>query len=183
MVLKGVPCTPSASGAPSGSSSSSEFEKAATVGVVVIVALMLLIASQAVQQGFPAITSGQVPIWFKPGSAAMLPEAFAVLGFAFYMQPMLMPLLAEMPRGEAGMKVSEQAVHITLYGVASAAYGSVGLFGAALFGDATESNIMVNDLLPGQPRATLVLYGALMVYLCCGMVTTHYALRASLEVL
>ncbi|KAL6756334.1 transmembrane amino acid transporter protein-domain-containing protein [Haematococcus lacustris] len=160
-----------------------QFEKAATVGVAVIVALMLLIASQAVQQGFPAITSGQVPIWFKPGSAAMLPEAFAVLGFAFYMQPMLMPLLAEMPRGEAGMKVSEQAVHITLYGVASAAYGSVGLFGAALFGDATESNIMVNDLLPGQPRATLVLYGALMVYLCCGMVTTHYALRASLEVL
>ncbi|KAJ9521884.1 hypothetical protein QJQ45_024748 [Haematococcus lacustris] len=160
-----------------------QFEKAATVGVVVIVALMLLIASQAVQQGFPAITSGQVPIWFKPGSAAMLPEAFAVLGFAFYMQPMLMPLLAEMPRGEAGMKVSEQAVHITLYGVASAAYGSVGLFGAALFGDATESNIMVNDLLPGQPQATLVLYGALMVYLCCGMVTTHYALRASLEVL
>lgn len=35
----------------------------------------------------------------------------------------------------------------------------------------------VNDLLPGQPLATLILYGALMVYLCCGMVTTHVSLQ------
>ncbi len=41
----------------------------------------------------------------------------------------------------------------------------------------------MNDLLAGQPVATLWLYGALLVYLCCGMVTTHYALRASLQVL
>ncbi len=45
-----------------------------------------------------------------------LPEAFAVLGFAFYMQPMLMPLLKEMPAGPAGAKLTERAVHITLFG-------------------------------------------------------------------
>lgn len=45
-----------------------------------------------------------------------LPEAFAVLGFAFYMQPMLMPLVKEMPPGPVGQAVSERAVHIVLYG-------------------------------------------------------------------
>jgi hypothetical protein len=47
----------------------------------------------------------------------------------------------------------------------------------------TARSCRVNDLLPGRPLATLVLYAALLIYLCCGMVTTHYALRASLEVL
>ncbi len=41
----------------------------------------------------------------------------------------------------------------------------------------------MNDLLPGHRLATLVLYASLLVYLCCGMVTTHYALRASLDLL
>lgn len=45
-----------------------------------------------------------------------LPEAFAVFGFAFYMQPMLMPLLREMPAGPTGTRLTERAVHITLYG-------------------------------------------------------------------
>ena len=39
---------------------------------------------------------------------------------------------------------------------------------------------MVNDILTDQ-RATLVLYSALMVYLCCGMVNTQHALRASID--
>eukprot|EP00199_Chlamydomonas_sp_CCMP681_P000359 CAMPEP_0119116390 /NCGR_PEP_ID=MMETSP1180-20130426/52256_1 /TAXON_ID=3052 ORGANISM="Chlamydomonas cf sp, Strain CCMP681" /NCGR_SAMPLE_ID=MMETSP1180 /ASSEMBLY_ACC=CAM_ASM_000741 /LENGTH=542 /DNA_ID=CAMNT_0007105527 /DNA_START=42 /DNA_END=1667 /DNA_ORIENTATION=+ len=161
-----------------------QFERAATVGVVVVVVLMSLIISKAVSEGFPAIASGELPLWgFHKGGGAKLPEAFAVLGFAFYMQPMLMPLLAEMPHGESGRRVSETSVHIVLYGVACAAYGTVGVFGAALFGDATESNIMVNDLLPGRPMATLALYMSLVCYLCFGMVTTHYALRASIEVL
>uniref|UniRef100_A0A7S0S1I6 Amino acid transporter transmembrane domain-containing protein n=1 Tax=Chlamydomonas leiostraca TaxID=1034604 RepID=A0A7S0S1I6_9CHLO len=161
-----------------------QFERAATVGVVVVITLMTLVIAKAVLAGFPAVASGELPVWgLKKGAHEMLPEAFAVLGFAFYMQPMLMPLLAEMPGGPAGVAVSEKAVHTVLYGVACAAYGTVGIFGASLFGDATESNIMVNELLPGHPWYTLLLYGALMGYLCCGMVTTQFALRASIEVL
>jgi len=37
-------------------------------------------------------------------------------GFAFYMQPMLMPLVAEMPGGAEGSRLSQLAVHITLWG-------------------------------------------------------------------
>eukprot|EP00955_Chlamydomonas_euryale_P009556 102071-Chlamydomonas_euryale.AAC.2 len=60
---------------------------------------------------------------------------------------MLMPLVREMPRGAVGVVVSERAVHIVLYGVACVVYGTVGVFGAACYGEATESNIMVNEIL------------------------------------
>lgn len=55
----------------------------------------------------------------------------------------VMPLLKEMPAGPAGMRLTEKAVHITLFGVACGVYGTVGIFGAAIFGASTESNIMV----------------------------------------
>ena len=59
------------------------------------------------------------------------------------MQPMLMPLLKEMPGGPGGVAVSRRAVHFVLFFVACAAYGTVGIFGASIFGQETESNIMV----------------------------------------
>lgn len=52
-------------------------------------------------------------------------------------------------------------------GVALGTYGTVGVFGASIFGDATASNIMTNDLLDA-PGPTLALYAALLLYLCCG---------------
>ncbi|KXZ50238.1 hypothetical protein GPECTOR_17g876 [Gonium pectorale] len=159
-----------------------QFEKAATVGVVVVVALCSIIVGKALALRFPAVRRGELDV-LRVKVDGHLPEAFAVLGFAFYMQPMLMPLLKEMPPGPAGTALTERAVHITLFGVACGVYGTVGIFGAAIFGASTESNIMVNDLLPGHPTGTLVLYASLLVYLCCGMVTTHYALRASLDLL
>lgn len=51
--------------------------------------------------------------------SADLPEAFAVLGFAFYVQPMLMPLLHELPPGPASVRLTCTAVRIVVIGVAS----------------------------------------------------------------
>ncbi len=48
-----------------------------------------------------------------------LPEAFAVLGFAFYVQPMLMPLLHELPPGPGSVSLTATAVRIVVIGVAS----------------------------------------------------------------
>jgi len=112
-----------------------------------------------------------------------MPEGFAILGFAFYMQPMLMPLLSEMPEGPEGAKISETAVHIVLWGVACGVYGSMGLFGAATYGAETASNIMLNDVLGSAPvYAGMALYISLLLYLCTGMVTSVHALRASVDV-
>ncbi|KAG2497084.1 hypothetical protein HYH03_005078 [Edaphochlamys debaryana] len=159
-----------------------QFEKAATAGVVVVVALCAVIVWRAVDAGFPALASGELSL-VDVKLDGHLPEAFAVLGFGFYIQPMVMPLRKEMPPGQLGTRLTERAVHITLWCVACGVYGIVGIFGAATYGQATESNIMVNDLLPGRRTATAVLYVALLAYLCCGMVMTHYALRASLDLL
>jgi hypothetical protein len=47
--------------------------------------------------------------------SADLPEAFVVLGYAFYIQPMLMPLLHEMPPGQLGVRLTTTAVrYVTL---------------------------------------------------------------------
>lgn len=58
----------------------------------------------------------------------------------------------------------------------------MGLFGASLFGQATEGNIMVNSLVSGR-AATVALYGIMLLYLALGMTTTQYALRASLDLM
>ena len=49
-------------------------------------------------------------------SAGHLPEAFVVLGFAFYLQPMMMPLLHDMPPGPAGLAITSTAVKIVIIG-------------------------------------------------------------------
>ena len=83
---------------------------------------------------------------------------------------MLMPLLKEMPGGPKGELVSRNAVHFVLFFVACAAYGTVGIFGASIYGQATESNILVcggqcgrvaggrvdlaTDLYPSSPLTT-----------------------------
>lgn len=49
-------------------------------------------------------------------SAGQLPEAFVVLGFAFYLQPMMMPLLHDMPPGPSGLAITSTAVKIVIIG-------------------------------------------------------------------
>ena len=58
--------------------------------------------------------------------------------YAFYMQPMMMALLPEMPAGTLGVAAMTRAVRTTLYGVAFGIYAAMGLFGAALFGKDTQ---------------------------------------------
>ena len=50
-------------------------------------------------------------------SASQLPEAFVVLGFAFYLQPMMMPLLHDMPPGPSGLAITSTAVKIVIIGI------------------------------------------------------------------
>lgn len=49
-----------------------------------------------------------------------LPEAFSLLGFAFYLQPLIMPIIREMPEGKAGRQALTAAVHTSLMGECSA---------------------------------------------------------------
>lgn len=55
----------------------------------------------------------------RQGGGAELPESFAVLGFAFYLQPCLLPLLAEMPPGAAGVRLMTAATRTVIMGAAT----------------------------------------------------------------
>ena len=42
--------------------------------------------------------------------------AVATFGFTFYIQPMLMPMIAEMPRGQVGIKILSWSVRFVVLG-------------------------------------------------------------------
>jgi hypothetical protein len=54
-----------------------------------------------------------------------LPEAFSLLGYAFYLQPLIMPIIREMPEGREGRQVLTSAVHSSLLGEWGAARQSL----------------------------------------------------------
>eukprot|EP00878_Enallax_costatus_P037849 GHUV01042903.1.p1 GENE.GHUV01042903.1~~GHUV01042903.1.p1 ORF type:complete len:136 (-),score=23.39 GHUV01042903.1:41-448(-) len=62
-----------------------QLEKAATAGVVLVLCLIVLLATEAVGRHFPAVQTGELPLWSLKVDGH-LPEAFAVVGYAFYMQ-------------------------------------------------------------------------------------------------
>ena len=75
----------------------------------------------------------------------------AVMGFAFYVAPMLLPLRKEMPPGKAGDNLTVKASVIVILVISQIAYGLLGAFGAARHGLSTNGNVMVNSWLP--PKA------------------------------
>lgn len=62
-----------------------QLETAATAGVVLVIGLIALLAAEAINSRFPAIQDGSLPLWSLKVDGH-LPEAFAVVGYAFYMQ-------------------------------------------------------------------------------------------------
>jgi len=62
-----------------------QLETAATAGVVLVLGLIALLAAEAFNSRFPAIQDGSLPLWSLKVDGH-LPEAFAVVGYAFYMQ-------------------------------------------------------------------------------------------------
>ena len=57
--------------------------------------------------------------WHRLQWSPDLPEAFVLLGYAFYVQPMLMPLLHEMPPGQLGVRLMTTAVRYVTLGAPS----------------------------------------------------------------
>jgi sodium-coupled neutral amino acid transporter 10/sodium-coupled neutral amino acid transporter 11 len=61
-------------------------------------------------------------------------------------------------------------------------YAGVAFFGAALFGQTTESNIMLNAL-SSNPWGNLLLNGCMLFYLAAGAAACQYPLRTSIDML
>ncbi|KAL3136879.1 hypothetical protein ABBQ32_006491 [Trebouxia sp. C0010 RCD-2024] len=155
-----------------------QLEAVATVGVVVILGVLAVIVQSSIHAGLPAIKSGELPLW-KFQSTGQLPEAFVVLGFAFYLQPMMMPLLHDMPPGPTGLAITSTAVKIVILGVACVMYGTIGVFGAARFGQATEGDCLVNTWLGGQREGWMDL--AMTLFLSISIPPMQISLRYTLD--
>jgi amino acid permease len=101
--------------------------------------------------------------------AGNVTQAISIFGFAFYIQPIMMPLLLEMPKGKVGVKLISWSTRIVVLVNAFIIYGAVGFFGAAYYGSNTEQNILVNQWLGGG-----VAQGILNL-LMAGMVTKIFS--------
>ncbi|KAK9809814.1 hypothetical protein WJX73_009477 [Symbiochloris irregularis] len=155
-------------------------ELAGTAGVGVVAAIACIMVWDSWQAGFPAIASGDLPLW-APKASSDLPEAFSVLGFAFYIQPMMMPLLHEMPSGQLGIALTERAVYIVVMGVAISVYGIMGFAAAARYGQATQGNVLVNTWLGGPAEG--LLDAVMAIYLSISIPPMQMSLRYTLDCL
>lgn len=154
-------------------------ETAAAAGVGVVVALIAAVAASAVKADFPALRDGELPVW-TPRTPAALPEAAGVLGFAFYLAPVLFPLFAELPPAPRGPRIAgKAAVGVTLT-VAPIVYASLGILGAARYGDHTQGSLLANAWLGGG-AADGWLDAAGVCYLAVSVPPMALSLRYTLE--
>ncbi len=139
-------------------------EHAAAAGTVLVVVLFFIIATTCILDGFPALRSGDFPIFRIPKEFRKdIPESISILSFAFYLQPLLLPLLSEMPPGEDGLKITCKALrHVTL-GIAFVVYMALGLFAGMRYGHNTKGDILLNRWLPEEYEPILEILIAMYI--------------------
>jgi len=134
----------------------------------------------AISSGLPAIRNGELPIFgFPSGTKGQIPAAFSVLSFAFYLQPMLLPLLSEMPGGAEGLLIMCKALRVVTLGIALATYVLLGFFGAARYGKDTAGDLLMNEWLPHEYSGYLD--AAMAAYLAISMAPIVVTMRYMLE--
>eukprot|EP00892_Ulva_mutabilis_P000015 jgi/Ulvmu1/10013/UM059_0062.1 len=156
-------------------------ESVSTAGMSVILLLFGVLTYNAFASGFHGIASGEVPLWSLGGaSGADIANAFALLGFSFYLHPLMMPMLAEMPPGPRGVRILSDSVTFVIMVVAFVTISFVGAMGAATFGANTKGDIMMNQLLPpGLPSLAFAL--AMLLYLSSCIPPIVLSLRCYLD--
>ena len=73
-------------------------ERVAGGALILLLGLLMVLVAHAARNGVPALMKEPHPqmLWSTGGAA---PQAFVVIGFGFYMQPCLLPLLHELGGG------------------------------------------------------------------------------------
>lgn len=130
-----------------------QLEYAMYVSFPAVIAMAAVIVVRCIQLGFPAIANGQLAVGGF-GSITALSSCVATFGFAFYCQPFMMPLLAEMPPGRVGVQLTSLSMRTVLYGMAFGSYFIIGFFGAALWGQtAVETGNVLQNSMFGDPSS------------------------------
>ena len=143
-------------------------------GFFVVILLIVVTVAGALEKDFPAIRRREFQLLSMQEDAA---EAFGILGFAFYIQPIVLPLLSEMPKGKAGVRVAKNALHVTIFAFAAVIYLLIGFFGAAQFGDHTKGDILENF----KGKLVPIMDILVTLYLAVSYPTIQFSLRCSLD--
>ncbi|KAJ7298881.1 hypothetical protein O6H91_11G105900 [Diphasiastrum complanatum] len=155
-----------------------QLEYAATVGTAIVFWLVVSIMADSIKHGLPAIGTG-LPYWGF-SSIGSVTQAVSIFGFAFYIQPIMMPLYSEMPSGKVGVKLTSYTVRIVILGTSFFIYSSAGFFGAAYYGQDTQSNILQNQWLGGGvPQGILNL--AMSLYLAAANPMVEFPTRHTIN--
>ncbi|KAL4457628.1 hypothetical protein ABPG75_012493 [Micractinium tetrahymenae] len=153
-------------------------------GVLILFALVITVMVKAIQEGMPALNSGDFPS-VSSGDLTSISETFSLLCFAFYHQVMMMPLLSEMPRVNSDIaRRSAKALHrastITILGTSGLYYWFTGFFGASMYGaSGISDNFLDNTWLPGA--GTFVLNLIVTIYLAISIPPICHATNHSVD--
>ncbi|KAK9821612.1 hypothetical protein WJX81_007885 [Elliptochloris bilobata] len=131
-----------------------QLEYISMVGFVFVLVMTATVIFQACFNGLPGWYSGEFrPIGFQDIDS--VGATVSVIGFAFYLQPIAMPMLREMPPGEVGYKILSFCMRTVIMGFAFIIYFCLGFFGAARWGASTQGNLLQNVWGPGPYQGTL----------------------------
>lgn len=152
-------------------------EYAGWFGFPVVMWLVVTVVVGSIKAGLPAIADKTFP---ASGWNSELSSAVSTFGFAYYIQPIMMPMLSEMPPGKAGVKLTSLSMRMVVMGSANIPYLFIGFFGAAWFGLDTQDNILQNTLYSnGDAQAALNII--MVVYLAFAIPPFEYATRHTID--
>ena len=75
-------------------------DRAGAVGLALLLTLVVALVSRAAHAGFPAAVQDPDAFAFRAKGASAAARAFPILGYAFYVHPVLLPMLTEMTARE-----------------------------------------------------------------------------------
>ncbi|GAQ87696.1 Amino acid transporter protein [Klebsormidium nitens] len=156
-----------------------QLEYVGWAGVAIVIWLMIAVMVDSISAGLPAVGNDLPVVGFISLSAVC--GAVSTFGFAFYIQPVLMPMIAEMPRGKYGVKMLGWSNRFVVLVNAFVTYFILGFFGAARYGADTEGNILQNAWIGGGVWQGL-LNVAMCLYLAVSLPPIEFPTRHTLDI-
>eukprot|EP00898_Chlorokybus_atmophyticus_P002381 jgi/Chlat1/3143/Chrsp21S03374 len=146
---------------------------AGALSVVVVFIIAGQVVFSAIRAGLPSFSFSPSVLWHFDARA---PQAIGIVGYAFYLQPALLPLSREMPPGRVGRKALKRAL-VATYALCTGVYVVIGAFGFMQFGQETQGDIMAMY----KGRWAAVLDAATVIYVAIAYPPVMFALRFTLE--
>lgn len=131
-----------------------QLEYLSMAGFAFVIMLLITVIVEACKAGLPAIASGDFAV-VGFSSIYSFASTVSTIAFAFYIQPIAMPMLREMPPGKAGYRILSWSMRLVIGVVCFIIYFLLGFFGAARWGLDTNTNLLVNDWGPPAYQGAL----------------------------